>query len=322
MKLFFLLILTLIWNGGIASSLNDSSQVERLYRGEARSSYPSSNPPDSLPQSIQIDYRGQIQVVVAPEAKTFKKRVELLETDKYYQAAVSYLQQQLGSRGYYLRDLEEAILLGKELEHTGKMRIDAQDLMIMGPSVDVFVNVSISAFTHTKGDQQIEMEVKAIDKYTSKPYTQIPWRSSNKRFGASPLRHVKDVLDIDSVLIKFIEQFDQSIHETLQRSEVIIESLNEKDLPLEQKILATGSLVTSIAQWIDKNTEVTFSFVSGLSRRLFRFQANNQLSSTLNPFLLGSALKHHIEEELRINKIEFEEVGLRLVGKRIYIYIK
>ena len=182
--------------------------------------------------------------------------------------------------------------------------------------------MAVSAITHATGEQQIQMEVKAIDKYTSKSYAVIPWRSSNKRFGALPFRHVKDVLDMDSVLIKFIEQFDQSIQEMLQRSEVIIESLDQKKLPLDQDVLATGTLVDSIDKWMDEHAEVQFSFVAGFSRRLFRFQADSQSSSSLNPFRLGSALRQYVQDELETNDVLFEEVGLRLVGKRIYIYIK
>ncbi len=267
--------------------------------------------------------RNQIQLMVVPSAYSFTERKERIKKDPNLRAVISHLRKQLSERGYFVKDFKEAIQISEELEASSvEISTDPNELLIQSARADIFVEVEFIEENFDGGRKKIHVQLKAVDKYTSESYAESPMRSSNKRYGAGIYRHIQDVMAAGDLLNKFIEQLDESVIAMSESAEIIVESRNTQ-LPLDREIIKNQTLIELLDSWVHSKPDVKFVAISGFTNRLFRFQAVRSVAEAkYSPFNFGLELRNFLTALFQKAEVENNGIELKVVGKRIYIYLK
>lgn len=165
--------------------------------------------------------RSQLSLMVMPDTLGTESTLSKVETDHAYKAAITEVNSALLRSGYKntldFRANEERITRNQQItKETSKN--DWIRLCIEAAPVDVFIETSIRWVESADAPaRQVQISLKAVDKYTSAVYADVVLLSKQRQFPCLD-RAVSNTLKIDGLeaFEKFLVQLDHSYMQVLK----------------------------------------------------------------------------------------------------------
>ncbi|SFE17900.1 hypothetical protein SAMN05518672_104779 [Chitinophaga sp. CF118] len=171
--------------------------------------------------TTQAQDRSQLSLMVMPDTSGVASILSKVETDNAYKSAITEVNNALINSGYKntldFKTNEERIARNRDPTKE-ESKSDWIRLCIEAAPVDVFIETSIHWLgTGDSPDRQVQLSLKAVDKYTSAVYADAVLSSQRREF-PSLEKAVSNTLKIDAqeAFEQFLKQLDYSYNKVLK----------------------------------------------------------------------------------------------------------
>lgn len=275
-------------------------------------------------QSNHLD-RNLIDLMIVPNLASYQAIKDRIEKDFHYRTLLGAISKNFERQGYTVKDFMENLAVSERRYQVQKtLYTDPFDFLIKNAPVEVFIYVDILMDDFGEGEKQVSLQLSAKDKYTADRYATTSLLSSTRRRWPNMHRPAEEALKQGNSLTNFVSQLDQKLldlREKGRKVDVHIESLEERRLPLNQKLVGNKSLGFLISEWINENSLTRSN--PNISSKLFVCEANIPVyfedGKRYSPLDFGFVIQRYIEN---LDGTEINEVELKVAGKMIYLYIK
>lgn len=267
-----------------------------------------------------------IRLMITPNLSSYKEIKDKIENDETYKVVLHEVSKSLEDKGFLVKDFTASLKISEEkYQLRENPNQDLFTILLENAPADIFVYVDIS-LTNSGSAKQVNIFLKAVDKYTADRYVSSTRLQSTKRYWNDFQAPALEALRINDALDEFTNRLQNELFTLIEfgrKIDLKFESTQPKKIGLQMMIEENKTLIDIINDWI-KDHSISSIITIGNSNQILRkevfipFFSKNKC--VYSPTDFGNELQKFLTSYLSQKKVITQQVIVNTIGGRVEVW--